>query len=54
MTKHLTIYVEFEEDDDFDYLRQSCVYAVQNVVDEASESDKLDGEVTVDWDVEDR
>lgn len=49
----LVIYVECEDASDLDWLRQRCLGAVEDKVEEAREDNRLDGHVEVNWDIED-
>jgi hypothetical protein len=53
VTKQLIIYVTFTDESDFDYTRRKCIDTVENYLYELADSEKLDGEFTIDWDVAD-
>jgi hypothetical protein len=53
MAAILVISVEMNDESDLDWLRERCVPAVENAVDQAQEEGRLDStSVEVTWDVE--
>jgi len=51
--KQLVIYVTFTDESDFDFTRTKCVNAVEELLYELEDAERLDGGFTIDWDVAD-
>jgi hypothetical protein len=57
MAQTLIIYVEFEDEPDFDFFRNHFIGACEDIAAEAmddEEAPKADGKIEVGWEVEDR
>lgn len=52
MKTALVIRVDLSDESDLDWIRHRAIPAVENVVDEAMEEERLDGVAEVSWDVE--
>jgi hypothetical protein len=53
VAQSLVITVDFEDESDVDWIRIRAVAAVEDVVGEAEEENRLDGKVEVGWELED-